>query len=377
MSQRPETMKDLEDVYTSMDRHLQNPDSWKVLDCKTVSEQKCLCIYTLGQWKLSPSTWKRLQAWLKPFCEYGILYDVQGSSGGQLHFTLHQCSSFQKGPFPTYDPTFLEKGLKKLSGLSIVFRGLLITPTGIALRGFPLHDLELQKLMHVRNDLEHSFHTAGVPFDPPYVNDICHATLFRWTKLPPPSLIQTLQQQVSFWNESILAELFPFKWQFGYGTLTMLPEEQEILGTISVPLKIAHRGLLHGPNTLLENSVEAITSHSSNGIHSEIDIWWKDGSFWIGHDEPRERVSFEFLCLPYLWIHAKHQEAFYELQKLSYERGVHLRIFYHTDEDYVLTTHGDTIIYPGLPDVDGWIYMMPELHSSQPTLSYGVCSDYS
>jgi hypothetical protein len=360
-----------------MNRHLKNPDSWKTLDIHSQTTSKCLCIYTLGKWKLSPRTWQRLLTWLSFLNPYGIFYDVSTPEKGRLHFTLHQCSGFTSGPFSLYDGQFLETVLQQLSGLHIIFRGLLVTPTGLALRGYPSTNIELQKLMKTRDNLASFFQEAGVPFEPPYTNDICHATLFRWTVKPSAHIIEMLEEGLQQWNEAILADLTPLVWNFGYGTLLMRSDEIVSLSKIWTPLKIAHRGLTDGPNHSSENSIETIRERCKKGLASEIDIWWKDNAFWIGHDSPREPVSLEFLCSDYLWIHAKHMESFYELQRISNEQGLGLRIFYHTDEDYVLTTHGDTIIYPGLDDVDGWTYMMPEMCTIRPSKASAICSDFT
>lgn len=374
MNQRPETLDGLRAVYTSMNRHLENPDSWKSeLDLAS----KCLCIFTMGQWKLAPGTWQDLQKWLEPLRDYGILYDVCSEERGRLHFTLHQCSGFHTGPFSEYNGTFLKDILKELAGLSLVFRGLLVTPTGIALRGFPKTDLEVQKLMRVRNQLASVFLAGGVPFNPPYINDICHVTLLRWAKPPSLTAISKIQNEITHWNHAILAELNPFEWHFGYGSLTMQMYEIKILHSYWTPLRIAHRGLIAGPDPAHENSIEILQKRKEAGLHSEIDIWWKQGNFWIGHDFPHEIVSLEFLTSPYFWIHAKHDQSFRELQRISLEKGLGLRIFYHTDEDYVLTTHGDTIIFPGLEDCSGWVYMMPESGKIVPSCASAICSDFS
>jgi hypothetical protein len=209
------------------------------------------------------------------------------------------------------------------------------------------------------------------------MNDICHATLFRWTSTPTQEMIDYLQKGVDLWSECILAEMTPYKWSFGHGSLRMFSQENTEVATFWTPQKIAHRGLIDGPNHSIENSMTSITEWCRQGRASEIDIWWHREAFWIGHDEPRERVSPEFLRSEFLWIHAKNPEGFYHLQKLSNERGWGLRIFYHTDEDYVLTTTGDTIIYPGLPDMEGWTYMMPEMGSVIPTVAANICSDFT
>jgi len=364
-----------------MNKHLYAPETWtwrSNLVNETTDSSTCLAIYTMGPWKLHAPSWSRLLDWMRPLEGAGIVYSVGDGpveGRGVLHFTLHQCSAFGSEK-NIYDGSFLDTLLKELAGLRILFRGLLVTPTGIALRGYPSTHQGLQKLMGVRNRLREVFERAGVPFEPPYINDICHATLFRWTSIPSQAMINHIQQGIDTWSECILAELSPYRWCLGHGSLRMFSEETTELATYWTPEKIAHRGLLSGPDNNSENSMTTITEWCRQGRASEIDIWWHREAFWIGHDEPREPVSAVFLRSEYLWIHAKNPEGFYHLQKLSNERGWGLRIFYHTDEDYVLTTTGDTIIYPGLPDTEGWTYMMPETAHVIPTVAAKICSDY-
>lgn len=379
---RPRTLDELEQVYLSMKKHLYTPESWtwqSNLREASIDPSTCLAIYAYGAWKLHSPSWTRLMEWIRPLLSAGILYSVgDGSvdSRGVLHFTLHQCSAFGSEK-KIYDGAFLEPLVKQLAGLRFLFRGLLVTPTGIALRGYPSTHRGLGRLMGVRNQLRGAFESAGIPFEPPYMNDICHATLFRWTSTPTQEMIDYLQKGVDLWSECILAEMTPYKWSFGHGSLRMFSQENTEVATFWTPQKIAHRGLIDGPNHSIENSMTSITEWCRQGRASEIDIWWHREAFWIGHDEPRERVSPEFLRSEFLWIHAKNPEGFYHLQKLSNERGWGLRIFYHTHEDYVLTTTGDTIIYPGLPDMEGWTYMMPEMGSVIPTVAANICSDFT
>ena len=377
---RPQTLGELEQVYVSMKKHLHTPESWTcrpILKESVVDDSTYLAIYTMGPWRLQTS-WARLMDWMEPFAKKGIIYSVGDGlieGRGVLHFTLHQCSLFGSEK-KLYDGDFLKPLLKQLAGIRILFRGLLVTPTGIALRGFPSTYQSLQKIMGVRNQLRGAFESAGIPFEPPYMNDICHATLFRWTSAPSQEMIEYIQKSIDSWSECILADIIPYRWSFGHGSLRMFSQEITELTTFWTPEKIAHRGLIDGPNHEIENSMTTITEWCRQGRSSELDIWWHKGAFWIGHDEPCQRISKEFLRSEYLWIHAKNPEAFYELQKLSNERGWGLRIFYHTDEDYALTTTGETIILPGLPDVEGWTYMMPEMRNIVPTVAGKICSDY-
>ena len=381
MEPRPKTLEELEQVYLSMKKHLHTPESWTfrpVLKETTLDDSTYLAIYTMGPWKLHAPSWTRLMEWMRPLESAGIVYSVGDGpieGRGVLHFTLHQCSLFESEK-KIYDAAFLEQLIKQLAGLRLLFRGLLVTPTGIALRGYPSTQQGLERLMEVRNKLREAFEKAVIPFEPPYMNDICHATLFRWTTTPTLEMIDYLQKGVDQWSECILAEMTPYKWSFGHGSLRMFTEENTELATFWSPEKIAHRGLINGANHTIENSMTTVTEWCRQGRSSEIDIWWHREAFWIGHDEPREPVSPEFLRSEYLWIHAKNPEGFYHLQKLSNEKGWGLRIFYHTDEDYALTTTGETIILPGLPDVEGWTYMMPEMGFVIPTIAGKICSDY-
>jgi hypothetical protein len=381
MEQRPKTLDELEQVYLSMKKHLHTPESWtwrsNLLE-NTLDLTSCLAIYTYGAWKLHDPSWARLMEWMRPLLGTGILYSVGDGpveGRGVLHFTLHQCSGFESER-KIYDGAFLEPLLKELAGVRILFRGLLVTPTGIALRGYPSTHQGLQKLMKVRNQLREAFEKAVIPFEPAYINDICHATLFRWTSKPTQEIIDYIQKGIDNWSECILAEISPYRWSLGYGSFRMFSQEIIELTSFWTPQKIAHRGLIDGPNHENENSITTITEWCRQGRASEIDIWWHNEAFWIGHDKPREQVSPEFLHSEYLWIHAKNPSGLYHLQKLSNEKGWGLRIFYHTDEDYVLTTTGDTIIYPGLPDMEGWTYMMPEAEHVIPTVAAKICSDY-
>ena len=59
-------------------------------------------------------------------------------------------------------------------------------------------------------------------------------------------------------------------------------------------------------------------------------------------------------------IHAKDGETFARLLKYCRERGFNNEIFYHTSEDYVLSTRGNIIAYPGKELYSGSFCMMPE-----------------
>ena len=79
-------------------------------------------------------------------------------------------------------------------------------------------------------------------------------------------------------------------------------------------------------------------------------------------------------------IHAKNGETFGKLLKYCRERGFNNEIFYHTTEDYVLTTRGNIIAYPGEILYDDNLCMMPEsmgrnLSEEEKNNIIEICSD--
>ena len=53
---------------------------------------------------------------------------------------------------------------------------------------------------------------------------------------------------------------------------------------------ISHRGNVNGSILEKENSLEYIDNAICLGYDVEIDIWYKDNTIWLGHDE---RNNFE------------------------------------------------------------------------------------
>jgi hypothetical protein len=385
MSVRPLTIEDLEKVYSEMNtKWLNSPEKWCIDPKLSIEDTRtCLAIYSLDKCKLVAYTWNRLLKWLEPLLEYGTVYKNSPSfHEGLLHFTFHQLSRFNNSE----KNIVLEKSkrdrlhnfLKGLSGLRILFRGLLITPTGIALRGCPSDDIQLQKLMNARNQLEHVIESVGIPFDPPYVNDICHSTLFRWTKQPSLEIIEYVKKGIEGWNEALIGELHPKSWYIGAGTYSMqLPNRKEF-ESFYCPTFIAHRGLTGGSCIEKENNLETLKERCRLGLYSECDIWMINGMLFLGHDKADNKIQFEDINSEYLLLHAKNRQAYeYLLHKAKY-KGCLLNVFWHTDEDYVLTNHGDSIVYPGKELIEDSVFMMPEnsIGVENKGLCKFICSDY-
>lgn len=132
---------------------------------------------------------------------------------------------------------------------------------------------------------------------------------------------------------------------------------------------IAHRGNITGPKPWLENSPDYISNAISRGYNVELDVWFLNDSWWLGHDSVQCEIDFTFLQHPDMWLHCKNYEA---LQQLI---PAELNFFYHTDEDYVLTSKRFIWAYPGQPGGDHTICVMPDRHASVKGF-VGVCSDY-
>ena len=104
---------------------------------------------------------------------------------------------------------------------------------------------------------------------------------------------------------------------------------------------IAHRGNTQGPSES-ENQPDYILEALNNGFNAEIDVWFVNREFWLGHDEPQYQVNLTFLRDPRLWCHAKSLGALEEL--LSPLHGAHC--FWHQEDDYTITSHGYIWTYP-------------------------------
>lgn len=137
---------------------------------------------------------------------------------------------------------------------------------------------------------------------------------------------------------------------------------------------IAHRGLLEGPDKSLENDPTQIHLSLLKGFDCEIDFWFIDQEFFLGHDGPTYSIKSDFLHQPGLWIHAKNLEALYWLSNTN------LNYFWHQEDNFTLTSKGYIWTYPGKELTDKSISVMPEWND--PNLQnlnlncFGICSDY-
>ncbi len=141
-------------------------------------------------------------------------------------------------------------------------------------------------------------------------------------------------------------------------------------------LIIAHRGNLSGPNEKYENSPRYIEEAIKEGFNVEIDVWVLGNDIYLGHDRPTFLSSLNWLENNYydLWCHCKNFNA------LQYLLNHSINCFYHTNEDYVLTSHSFIWTYPNqnLYLSNNSIAVMPEkVKNWDIKNACGVCTDYA
>ena len=138
---------------------------------------------------------------------------------------------------------------------------------------------------------------------------------------------------------------------------------------------ISHRGNISGSNPEQENKPEYIAEALKQGYDVEIDVWFKDNKFMLGHDKPQYEFPFELIdqAYPKLWIHCKNIDALSKLNELD-PNGSKVNYFWHENDLGVLTSKS-YIWSTNL--INNGILVMPELFNRQPIeTTMGICSDY-
>jgi len=117
---------------------------------------------------------------------------------------------------------------------------------------------------------------------------------------------------------------------------------------------ISHRGNINVRQPEQENHPDYILDAFKLGYDVEIDFWLIGSKMVLGHDEPQYEVGRRMLIHPNILLHAKNIEA------LSFIVENSLKGFWHTYEDYVLTTTNKIWVYPGKFLPQNSIAVLPE-----------------
>jgi hypothetical protein len=135
-------------------------------------------------------------------------------------------------------------------------------------------------------------------------------------------------------------------------------------------IKISHRGNINGRIEEAENRPDYIEDTLRLGYDVEVDVWFLDGKFYLGHDEALYATSKLFLSNPRLWVHCKNVDAVLELKHSK------VHYFWHENDTIALTSQGFIWAYPGKQPIKNSIAVMPELHNDDLSICVGICSDY-
>ena len=133
---------------------------------------------------------------------------------------------------------------------------------------------------------------------------------------------------------------------------------------------ISHRGNLNGQNPKEENKIDYINEALNQNFDVELDLWYKNNNFYLGHDEPLYLVDINFLNNKKFWIHTKNLNCFYELEKTN------LNFFWHENDKIVITSKGYFWNYPGTELSNNSICVLPEKNDETNFKCLGICSDF-
>lgn len=136
-------------------------------------------------------------------------------------------------------------------------------------------------------------------------------------------------------------------------------------------LIIAHRGNMYGPNPEKENKPEYIEAALEQGFDCEIDVWYLNNNFYLGHDFPETLISIDFLQKheKRLWLHCKHLDSLIMLKDS-------FNCFFHNKDLYTITSRGFIWGNINSPTHSSVIQVMPEKSETLSLTCYGICTDY-
>ena len=138
---------------------------------------------------------------------------------------------------------------------------------------------------------------------------------------------------------------------------------------------ISHRGNLYKKHEETENTIESIDKALSFNLDVEIDIWYVNNKFYLGHDHPTHVINIEYLTNPKLWCHTKNQEALLKLKSLN-RQDIHY--FWHQEDQFTITSKGYIWSHSSSFPSSCSICVLPEQHNhkiEQINNSLGICSD--
>lgn len=133
---------------------------------------------------------------------------------------------------------------------------------------------------------------------------------------------------------------------------------------------IAHRGNIEGPSEY-ENHPKHIAIALSLGFDVEVDVWYLNGDFYLGHDEPLYKIGESYLENKKMWCHAKNLDA---LSKMLNNNRI--RSFWHENDRRTLTSDNFIWTYPNVKVCDKSVIVHLDNDWKNKYDCYAVCTDY-
>jgi hypothetical protein len=133
---------------------------------------------------------------------------------------------------------------------------------------------------------------------------------------------------------------------------------------------ISHRGNVIGPCDL-ENHPKHIQELLNKKIDCEIDVWYLNKKFYLGHDLGQYEINLSFLRQEGLWCHAKNLNA------LQVMLSNNINCFWHENDDFTLTSNGFIWTFMNKPICEKSIIVDNSANWIKNNYNcYGVCTDY-
>ncbi len=130
---------------------------------------------------------------------------------------------------------------------------------------------------------------------------------------------------------------------------------------------ISHRANLNGIDKENENNPSKILDVIKK-YDVEVDVWFLDNKWFLGHDKPQYLVDFSFFNEK-MWIHCKNLLAVSKLKETE------LNWFWHEKDQITLTSKKFIWCYPNVYVKDG-ITVEFEHNPNLPDYILGICTDY-
>ena len=121
-------------------------------------------------------------------------------------------------------------------------------------------------------------------------------------------------------------------------------------------IKIAHRGNRSGRKVEWENNPLYLSEAIEAGYYCEVDVWFLNDRYYLGHDEAEYPVDESDLENENFICHAKNIEALHQMLKKP-----NIHCFFH-DKDYCTLTSRN------------WVWKYPEVYFEGKLIA--LCSDW-